>query len=99
MRVLAETRAWRNAILIDDTQRAEPHVAGVVIVSKRERVPTLQPAKVSYASVVCSSYGTHLFVSSLVKTSRPNRLRPGRARKLGSIAYRNALAAVGAFFQ
>ena len=44
MAVRAEAHAGLHAILVDDAQRSEGHVRGIVVIGKREAVPGIQPA-------------------------------------------------------
>ena len=41
-----------NAVLVDDTQVAKPHVTGIVVTRKREAVVRLEPAMVGIAPVL-----------------------------------------------
>ena len=50
MAVRAEAAARGDAVLVDDAQVAEAHVARVVVVGEREAVPALEPAVVGVAA-------------------------------------------------
>jgi hypothetical protein len=59
MRVPAEALAGSDAIFIDDPQRAEAHVGGVVVVGEREGVVAVEPAVVGVAALAGSANGDH----------------------------------------
>jgi hypothetical protein len=51
MTVHAEPAPGRNAIIIDDAQRAKAHEARIVIFAKRKRVTAIKPTKVGTAPI------------------------------------------------
>src|SRR5690606_29455420 len=55
----AEALARLHAVLVDDPQRAHAHVARVVIVGERERMPRTEPAMLGNAPLFTSSDGKH----------------------------------------
>ena len=48
-----ESRTRLNPILVDHTQRSEAHVRGIMVVSERETVETVEPAMVRMAARLC----------------------------------------------
>src|SRR5580700_8965814 len=52
MRVRGKAFARRDAVVIQDAQRAELHMLGIVIVGKRKREIRIQPAVVRMAAVL-----------------------------------------------
>ncbi len=46
-----ESLAGRDAIVIDDAQRAEAHMGGIVITGEGKSMPGVEPAVVGMASV------------------------------------------------
>ena len=52
-RVRAEALPRRDAVLVDDAERAEAHVVGVVVVRERERVVRVEPPVLGVAAPVC----------------------------------------------
>ena len=73
--VRAEAGARGDAVLVDDAQVAEAHVARVVVVGEREAVAALQPAVVGVAAVGRFAQGDH-------ETSPFDELECRRARRL-----------------
>lgn len=57
--VRREPSPRRHAVVVDDPQRAETHVAGVVPVGEREAVPRVEPAVVGVAPRLGGSQGDH----------------------------------------
>ena len=55
----AEAGAGGDAVLVDDAQVAEAHVARVVVVGEREAVVALEPAVVGVAAVGGFAQGDH----------------------------------------
>src|SRR5260221_5289431 len=49
--VRAEAGAGLDAVLVDDAQRAEPHVRGIVVAGERKRVPGVEPAVLGVAAL------------------------------------------------
>src|ERR1019366_5523884 len=54
-----ETAAARNAIVVDHAQGTEAHVAGIVVVGKRETKTGVEPAVVGVAAFVSRSEDDH----------------------------------------
>lgn len=52
MRMRAEALAPIDAVVVDDTQRAKPHVVRVVVVAERERMPTVEPIDLAVKAFV-----------------------------------------------
>ncbi len=48
-----------DAVFINDPQRAEMHVLGIVIVRKRKAVPGIQPAVLRVAALGRGAHGQH----------------------------------------
>ena len=48
--VRRKTRAGCDLIVVDDPQAAKAHVAGVVIFTKRKRMPAVEPAQIRMAA-------------------------------------------------
>ena len=48
-----KTRAGLHDVFVDDAQRAEAHMRGVVVVGEGETVPAFQPAVMCVAACVC----------------------------------------------
>src|SRR5580704_1712021 len=90
MRVRGKALARRDAVVIQDAQRAEMHMLGVVIVGKRKREISIQPAVVPMAAVLAFADVYHwstsrfdtkiiLVITTIVKRHiLPPRLRPVR---------------------
>ncbi len=54
-----ESTAAREVVVVDDPERAEPHVPRIAVVRKGERVPGLQPAMIGMAAVGGFAKGDH----------------------------------------
>src|SRR5262249_30985188 len=59
MAVGVEAAARLHAILVDDAQRAEAHVLGIVIMAEREAMAAVQPAVVGDAALAGASNSDH----------------------------------------
>ena len=59
MAVRTEAHAGLHAILVDDAQRSEAHVRGIVVIGKREAVPGIQPAVLGMAPFQCFAQRDH----------------------------------------
>ena len=59
VRMLAEARRGRDAVLVDDAQRAEAHVRGIVVLVKRKTEIGVEPAVVGMASLGGWPYRHH----------------------------------------
>ena len=55
----AEPRPGPDPVLIDNSQRAEAHVTGVVVVAKRKGVTTVQPPQIGRAAFLRASHCDH----------------------------------------
>src|SRR5882724_10262415 len=53
MSVCAETLAGRDAVIIDDSQRAEAHVRRIVIIGEGERMMRVKPTVVGVTPFIC----------------------------------------------
>jgi hypothetical protein len=62
--VRAEARVGRDAIVVDDPQRAKAHLLRVVMISEGERVPAVQPVDLRAASLRGRSKSHHRSCSS-----------------------------------
>src|SRR5262249_6916030 len=51
MRVGAEPLPTLDAILVDHTQRPEPHLPRIIVVGERERVPAVEPTVVGVSTI------------------------------------------------
>ncbi len=60
VRVRREAAARRHAVLVDDAQRPEVHVGGVVIVAEREGVAAVEPAEIRPSPLVGFAKGQHV---------------------------------------
>src|SRR5262249_51269551 len=78
MAVRAETGSSLDAIVVDHAQRAEPHLALVVVVTERERVPAVEPAPVGTSPACGFSNLDH--GALLVSTVERLRRHPERPR-------------------
>src|SRR5262249_25020836 len=54
MAVRAETRARLHAVIVDDAQRTEAHVLGIVVVGEREAVIRVEPAVLGVPALACA---------------------------------------------
>src|SRR5258708_4435932 len=54
-----EPGARPDPVLVDDAQRAEAHVLGIVIVAEREGVAAVEPSEVGDAALLGGSDGDH----------------------------------------
>src|SRR5262245_33654229 len=61
MAMRAKALAGLNAVLVDNAQRAKPHMGAVVIVCEGERVVGVQPAMVKMASLMGFAYRDHIW--------------------------------------
>jgi hypothetical protein len=59
--VRPESLSRLDAVLVDDAQRTEAHVRGVVVLAERERVPAVEPAEIGAAARVRESRRDHRF--------------------------------------
>src|SRR6185312_6845009 len=59
MAMRVETGAGLDAILVDDAQRAEAHMARIVIVAERKTVPAGEPAETGKAALFGGPEGDH----------------------------------------
>src|SRR2546423_2249002 len=55
----AKPRSGSDPVLIDNPQRAEAHVTGVVVVAKRKGVTTVQPPQIGRAAFLRASHCDH----------------------------------------
>ena len=63
MTVGAETLIRLYPVFVDHTQIAKAHMIWVVVVSEREAVLTVKPAKVSRSALIAFSYPNHRCIS------------------------------------
>src|SRR5262249_57647980 len=56
MRMGPEAAPGIDDVVVDDSQGAEPHVAGVVVVAEREGGPAVQPVEPRPSAFLCRSY-------------------------------------------
>ena len=49
----------RDPVLVDDAQRAEAHVLGIVIVGERKAMEALQPAVIGVAALITAAKSHH----------------------------------------
>jgi hypothetical protein len=57
--VRAEARSRLDPVVVDHAQAAKAHVARVVVLAERERVPAVEPAPVGPAAVLRASNRDH----------------------------------------
>src|SRR5690606_33340512 len=76
--MLSKTHTRLHAVVVDDAQSAKSQMLGIVIASKRERMPAVQPARARNASVTCLSDFHHGFLLTISFISREVRLLSSR---------------------
>ena len=64
--VRRKSRAGRDAVVVDDAQRAEPHVVGIVIVAEREGVAAVEPVQFGPPAVFGFAMDQHVAVLILI---------------------------------
>ena len=77
VRVRAEAAAGRDAVVVDDAQRAEPHVRRVVVVAEGERVPAVEPTDARAPALGAATNLDHVVILPRFScSSRPTDASP-----------------------
>src|SRR5690606_11536991 len=86
VRVLAEALAGRDPVVVDDAERAEAHVVGVVVIREGERVARVEPPVVRVPSLLAASnadrHRSLLPPSRKAPAAKRNRARLRRATRI-----------------
>src|SRR6266478_34110 len=92
VRVRAEPLARLDAILVDDAQRPETHLPGIVVRGEREGVRGVEPAVVDMPALGCRSDGDHgnLMIAPRARTRRTSPRAPMRSCACPATARRSA---------
>lgn len=89
VRMGGEARPRCNDILIDDTQTAEAHVRGIVVISKAESVVAIEPAMVGMATLGGFAKGEFHSIGGFGGDAACGRKDDGCMEKLASFDFHN----------